>query len=477
MYQRLHSLSLGDMYRLHSASMEILRDVGVTFHDPEALQIFNDNGFRIKGRTVFFTERDVRMALSSAPAQFEVTGRDPATNITIGGDEFVFAPGSGPPFIIDGQGEQRPALMEDFQNLCKLVHTSTTIDLNSSLMVEPCDIDARSAYLEMFRANLTMTAKPMIGCAITRQACRDSVEMAKIVFGGKHNLIESPVMIGIISPSSPLQYSLDAAGALIEYARFGQPLLIACCVMAGSSGPISMAGVVALQNAEILAGITLSQLIRPGLPIIYGAVSCPLDLRSGSISIGAPETAVLADATAQMARYYDLPSRGGGDLTDAHFPDIQAGMESALIGLSAVRSGINLILHSCGILASFLAMSYEKWIADEEMCRMIRKVLQPIEVSDEAIDLEAVKRVGIGGQYLTQRRTLQKCRTEYFIPEIMNRQGYANWKQAGKKRADVVAAEIVERRLAAYVRPNMDPDVENRLNEYVERRKQEIVNQ
>jgi len=471
MYERMRPFSQQDIHMLHSASMEILRDVGVAFHDPEALEIFSDHGIRVEQKTVFLTERDVRMALASVPAEFEISGRDPGKSVTVGGDGFIFLPGYGPPYIVTSLGEQRPASLEDYQNICKLVQTSRQIDMNSFLMVEPWDLDPRTSYLDMLLANMTLCDKPFMGCSFNRQACRDTMEMAGLAFGGLDQIVDRPFTVGAISPSSPLQYSREASGAIIEYARFGQPLLIACCVMAGSSGPISMAGVLALQNAEIMAGIALSQLIKPGLPIIYGAASCPMDMRVGTISIGAPETAVLAGATAQMARFYGLPSRGGGDLTDAHFPDIQAGMESALIMVTAVRNGLNFILHSCGILGSFVAMSYEKFIADEELCGMVRQLLKPIEVSEEAIDLETVKEVGIGGQYLTRKRTLERCRTEYFIPELMNRQGYGNWKRAGMQRADVKATAIMERRLAEYVKPGIDPQVEEALVSYVSQRK------
>lgn len=473
MFERNQALSPHELNQIHTASLEVLQDVGVAFHDPEAIEIFSAHGIKTEDNKVFLTERDVRLGLSSVPAQFTVYGRDPDKQVVVGGEGFVFLPASGPPFVVTLDGEQRPATLIDHQHICMLVQTSKQIDMGSVLAVEPCDIDSKTAYLDMLLSSLLLCDKPFLAYAPGRQASRDGMEMTSLAFGGEDKIRDRPVMVGSISPSSPLQYSKEAGEGIIEFARWGQPLLIACCVMGGSSGPVAPAGILTLQNAEILAGIVLSQLVKPGLPIIYGATSCPLDMRSGAISIGAPETAILAGATAQMAQFYDLPSRSGGDLTDAHFPDIQAGIESALTLLTAARQGINFILHSCGILASFLAMSFEKFIADEEACAMVRKMLTPIEVNEDTIDLETIKEAGIGGSYLTKKKTLAKCRTEYYIPELMNRQGFGNWKAAGKKPAHLVADEIVQRRLAAYEQPPIEPDREQTLRDFVDRKKED----
>jgi trimethylamine--corrinoid protein Co-methyltransferase len=261
------------------------------------------------------------------------------------------------------------------------------------------------------------------------------------------------------------------AGSLIELARANQACVIASLIMAGSSGPVTLAGVLALQNAEILAGITLAQLVNPGAPVIYGSTSSAMDMRTGGLAIGCPELSMVVSATAQMATFYKLPSRSGGSLTDAHFPDGQAAGESALALSTAVRNGINFILHSAGILGSYIAMSFEKFLLDEEMCGMVRRLTRPIDFSDEAIDVPMIKTVGIGGQYLTQPKTFKLCRTEFYMTDFFNRQNYAGWKNAGSKRIDQAAAESLSHRLAAYEKPPIDPDVETALAAYVVRRK------
>jgi len=199
-----------------------------------------------------------------------------------------------------------------------------------------------------------------------------------------------------------------------------------------------------------------------------------MDMRTGGLSIGGPALSMVVSCTAQMARFYNLPSRGGGSLTDANYPDAQAGAQSAIALITAARNGINFILHACGILAAFVAMSYEKFIIDEELCGMVKKLMQPIEISDESIDIDSIKEVGIGGNYLTQPKTYELCRTEFFLPELMKVQDFDSWCQAGGKHIDQRASEILKERLAVYEKPGIDPAIELELAEYVSRRKSEM---
>ena len=278
-------------------------------------------------------------------------------------------------------------------------------------------------------------------------------------------------MVSLINSLSPLQFSEEMAGSLIELARYGQPCVLASLAMAGASGPVELAGILTMQNAEILAGLILAQLVRPGAPIIYGSTSSPMDMRTGGLSIGAPELSMLVSCTAQVARFYNLPSRSGGGLTDANFPDAQAGVQSAMALITAARNGINFVLHACGILSAYVAMSYEKFIIDEELCGTVKKLIQSIDINDESIDLETIKEVGIGGNYLTQPKTFELCRTAFFLPELMTVQDYDSWQGAGGKRADERASDVLHKRLANYEKPDIDSAIESELSEYVTRRK------
>lgn len=472
MVDRMQTFTTDQMTRIHDASIDLLGSVGVAFNEPEALEIFAANGFKVDGKTVFMNEAQVRKALDTAPSRFTVTARNPDKSVAIGEDDFVFVPGYGAPFISLPDGGQREATMADYDNFCKLVQTSKTIDMNGFMMVEPNDVAPDTAHLDMMFSSIVLCDKPFMGSPVSKQGARDCVEMAAILWGGKDRLADvGPVSVSLINSLSPLQFSDEMTGSLIELARTNQACVIASLIMAGSSGPVTLSGVLTVQNAEILAGITLAQLVNPGTPVIYGSTSSAMDMRSGGLSIGCPELSMVVSATAQMARFYNLPSRSGGGLTDAHFPDAQAAGESLLALSTAARNGINFVLHATGILGSYISMSFEKFLIDEEYCGVVRHLLKPIDFSKEAIDLEMIKTVGIGGQYLTQPKTFKLCRTEFYMTDFFNRQNYAGWKAAGAKRIDQAATARLSQRLAAYKKPAIDPDVEAALSAYIAERK------
>jgi trimethylamine--corrinoid protein Co-methyltransferase len=471
MYDRMHEFTKEQLDRLHGASMRLLGETGIAFNEPEAIEIFAQHGVKVDGKKVFLTEKDVRQALDTAPSRFTITARNPAMSVAVGEDDFVLAPGYGAPFVTTAEGVQREATMQDYDNFCKLVQTSKYVDMNGFMMVEPSDVPAATAHLDMLFSSIVLSDKAFMGSPVSRQGAIDALEMAGIVWGGKEQIKNKPVMISLINSLSPLQFSDEMAASLIEFARYGQPCVVAALIMAGSSGPVTMSGVLAVQNAEILAGLTLAQLINPGTPIVYGSTSSAMDMKTGGLSIGAPELSRFVSATAQMARHYGLPSRSGGSLTDAHLADAQAGVESALALSTAARTGINFVLHACGILGSYISMSFEKFLVDEELCGMVRRLLRPVEVTDESIDLPMIQKVGVGGQYLTQPKTFKLCRTEFFLPQLANRQNYQGWTDAGKLRADQRATETLQARLAKYEKPEIDPGVERALSEYVSQRK------
>jgi trimethylamine---corrinoid protein Co-methyltransferase len=472
MDDRMQALTAEQMTRIHEASMEILRAVGVAFNEAEALDIFARGGFRVDGKTVFITESQVQKALRTVPSRFMLTARNPEKSVAVGGDDFVFAPGYGAPFIALPDGSQREATMADYDDFCKLVQTSKAIDMNGFMMVVPGDVSAHSAHLDMLFASIVLCDKPFMGCPVSRQGARDCVEMAAIVWGGQDKLADTgPVSVSLISSQSPLQFHDAMAGALIELVRANQACVIDSLVMAGSSGPVTLSGVLALQNAEILAGITLAQLVNPGAPVLYGGLSSAMDMRTGNLAVGCPELSMVVSATAQMARFYQLPSRSGGSLTDTHVADAQAAGESALSLSTAVRSGIHFILDAAGILGSYMAMSFEKFLIDEEMCGMLHKLITPIDLADLSGDLDVIKSVGIGGQYLTQPQTLKRCRTEFYTTHFFNRQNHAGWTSAGARRIDQTAANKLAERLAAYEKPAIDPEVQAALTAYIAKNK------
>jgi trimethylamine--corrinoid protein Co-methyltransferase len=317
----------------------------------------------------------------------------------------------------------------------------------------------------MLQAHMLHSDKPFIGSTEGESGAQHTMEMIEILFGSRP---DRPVTIGLINPLSPLGYGTETLQALMAYAHAGQPIVIATLIMAGSTGPITLAGVLALQNAEQLAGIVLAQLIRPGLPCIYGSTSTNIDLRTGALAVGSPELSLCLSAHAQLARFYGLPSRGGGALTDASLTDPQAGYESMFSLLTTINSGIDFVLHAGGILSSYLAFSYEKFVMDDEICGMARRYLRGIQVDPETLAYEVISNVGPGGHFLGEDHTLERCRTEFWQPKLFDRSGLEAWWDGGRSDTTSRATRRWQELLACHEDPALDGTTASQLQAYIE---------
>jgi trimethylamine--corrinoid protein Co-methyltransferase len=447
-------LSKSDLEKIHRTSMQVLEQVGVLFPTEQALTAFRSHGVKVEGNKVFLTEKQVLDAVQSAPAQFTLHARNPERNVVIGDGVSVFAPGYGAPFIIDMETGKRSATLEDYQQLAKLAHMLPNQDLSGHLMAEPGDVPVNSAHLQMLLSHMLHSDKPFIGSAEGVEGALHTMQMAEILFGEKPG--PRPVTVGLINSLSPLGYSAEMLDALQVYAEHRQPVILAALSMAGSTGPITLAGVLVHQNAELLAGIVLTQLISPGTPVVYGSTSTNLDMKTGGLAIGSPELSMMIAAHADLCRYYDLPSRSGGALTDAHGPDARAGYESMLSLVTTVQNGIDFVLHAGGILSSYLAFSFEKFVIDDEMCGMVRRFQQGILVDDETMAFPIIAGVGPGGNYLMEMHTLERCRTEFWPPQLAAREGLDGWMNAG--RPDIVSQ--AHKRWQKLVADHEDPPLE-----------------
>jgi len=461
------SLSNENKKKIHELSLRILSEVGIRFNADPALELFKKHGIKTAAQTVFLNPQTIEAALSTVPPTFTLEARNPDHSIVIGGEHHQFGPGYGAPFVLESDGSQRDATMTDYDNFCKLAHSSPYLDFLGSIMVQPGELDPISGHLDMLMSNFTLTDKATMGSTASPMAARDSLNMAKIIF----NSLDRPVVLGLINSLSPLQYAEDMTLSLMEYAGAGQPVIIHGGAMMGSTCPITEAGTQALQNAMNLAGICLTQLVNPGTPVVYGAGGTPLDMKTGGYSIGSPELARCVAAHAAMGRHYHLPTRAGGAFTDSLVTDFQAGVESSLLLGSAAASGVNLSLHCCGILGSYIGMSYEKFMVDEELCGMVKKMVEPADYTEEAFAFDLIKEIGIGGQYLTHIHTMKRCRSAFFQNQIFNKDNQGRWWANGGKWSHEKASEMVSLRLEAYEKPYMDNTVKGELKKYIHRKR------
>ena len=464
--QPIELLSGSDLEGIHKATMDILQGTGIRFPHPEALEIFQKNGFKVDGQLVFFQEDQVLDKIKDIPSRFTIQARNPQQNVTVGDGLPVFAPGYGAPFLIDPKTGKRVPSILDYKNLVKLAHMLPNQDMSGHLLVEPQDIPAATAHLEMVAANLLLSDKAFIGSTEGKIGAEHTMDLIDILFGDR---TKGHFTTGLVNPLSPLSYSVDMVDALLVYARSNQPLVIASLIMAGSTGPITLAGVLAQQNAELLSGIVLSQLVRPGVPVIYGSTSTNVDMKTGGLAIGSPELSLCVAAHGQLARKYGLASRGGGALTDSSTVDAQAGYESMFSLYTTISSGIDFVLHAAGIISSYLAFSYEKFVMDDELCGMLKHFFHGMEVTPETLALEVINSVGHDGHYLGESHTIERCRSEFWLPDLGDRSGLEAWWGGEQEDTTARCTQRWEKLLNNYQEPDLDHTVKRQVLDYLKK--------
>lgn len=459
-------LQEGELEKIHQACLTVLEKNGVEFHSQEARDILEKGGAKVEGEKVFFPPKMVMELIEQAPSEFTLHARNPENNVVIGGNNTVHAPGYGSPYVMDYvQNARRNATYEDYLAFTKLAGHSENLDVVGGVLVEPNDIDDHLRHAKMFHAAVKYTDKCLMGSAMGGKKAQDSVDMAGIIFGGVDKVRKNPALISLINTNSPLQFDPRMLEALMVYARNNQPMIIAALAMTGTTSTVTLAGSLVQQCAEILSGAVLAQLINPGTPVAFGSASSVVDMRTGNLAIGSPESVKMFSVIAQLARYYEIPSRGGGALTDALIPDSQSGYESMMVLLSSVMSGINFMLHSVGLLENYMTMSYEKFIIDDEMLGMVKSFAQGFPINEETLAVDTIINVGSGGNYIADMHTFNHMK-DMRIPIVSARDNYAGVKELTEtaQRAHDYCKQVLQ----DYQAPALDEKIEAELNKFIE---------
>jgi trimethylamine--corrinoid protein Co-methyltransferase len=456
---------MGDILKkIHNASVRILEEIGIRLHNPEVIDLLKQNGIEVDGQTALFEEKQIMHWINKAPGRFTLYARNPDHDMFIGGDSTEYAAGYGTPTIVAPDGSRRSATLEDYITFLKLVDQSEYFNINGGILVQPCELPSIYSNPAMMYATLTHSDKCILGLPGTAGEVEHIMNMGAIIFGGKDEFIKRPHIATMVSTFSPLQIDHIALQTMLVCARHKQPLIISPAPAAGTTGPIMMAGNISLANAEALAAIAITQVINEGAPVVYGLQSYAADMASGNISIGSPGYSIQAKYCAQLAKLYGLPSRTGGTNTDAKGVSVQSGYESMMSMLLACQNKVNLIIHSAGILDSFAATSYEQFIVDLEIISMIEFYLADIETDPEDFSFDVIREVGIGGQFITTRHTLERCRKDSWHPEIGLR-GYLV-KGSPNKQLFANIARKMQKMLDSYEKPMLPPDILEALYEY-----------
>ncbi|MCG8685111.1 MAG: trimethylamine methyltransferase family protein [Desulfobacterales bacterium] len=447
--------------RLHQASVTILEETGIKIHHPRVLEILKTHGVKLDGDIAFFNEGLLMEWVKKAPEQFTIYARNPAHDMSLGSGQTWYGSGYGCPAIIEADGTRRSALFEDYKTFLKLVHQCDSFHLNGGAVVQPSDLDPSTCFPLMFDAVIRHSDKCLMGFPGSGSQVKDIMDLASAVFGGKAALKEKPRVITLVNTTSPLQLDDIALSTILTCAENGQPVIISPGPIAGATGPITPAGNIALGNAELLAGIAISQMIKPGTPVVYGLQATTADMKTGGISIGSPGFSIEAAWGIRLAKMYNIPCRAGGASSDAKGVSVQSGYESMMAMFVSRQEQADISLHSAGILDAYGAMSYEQFIVDTEIISMVEYYLKGMEVSDETLALEHIHSAGPGGQFLSVPHTFKHCRTVPWQPEVTHR---GNLTTADAQEEIMENIKIKKRALLeAYQAPALEKEVDTAL--------------
>ncbi len=467
----------GNLQKIEAAADRILAEVGIDIRDDdECLALFRKSGARVDGMRVRFEPGHLREVLKTAPPEFVQHARNPQRSVHIGGNSVVFAPAYGSPFVMDLDRGRRYGTLDDFQNFIKLAYASPWLHHSGGTVCEPTDIPVNKRHLDMVYAHIKYSDKAFMGSITSEERAEDSVAMCRLLFGVDF-VDKNCVVLGNVNVNSPLLWDGTMTKAARAYARANQAAVIVPFILGGAMGPVTNAGAIAQSLAETMVGCAITQLERPGAPVIFGNFLSSMSLRSGSPTFGTPEPAIGSMVVGQLARRLNLPLRCAGSFTTSKVPDGQAMQESVMAMLSAVHCGANFILHSAGFLDGLLSMSYEKFMMDADFCGALHSYLAGVVVDDNTLAIDAFKEVGPGSHFLGCSHTLANYTTAFFDSQISDDTPFETWSESGKTDAAMRANKRWKAALAEYQAPPIDPGVDESIRDYVERKKASMNDQ
>jgi trimethylamine--corrinoid protein Co-methyltransferase len=472
----LSPLSLDQIEAIHEASLRLLEEIGIEFQGEAACVLLRKAGATVEAGTgLARIPREVVLgALKTAPAQFTLTPRNPARAVQVGGNHVSFGLVAGPPNVHDEIKGRRPGNYNDYTTLIKLAQSFDIIHFIGNQPTAPQEMPARTRHLDCYLANILYSDRVYHCTAIGRERALDGIDMMALSRGlTREQLRETPGVLTIISVNSPRRFDAAMSDGLMAMAECGQAAVVTPFTLMGAMAPVSLAAALTQQNAEALAGITLTQLTRPGAPVVYGAFTSDVDMKSGAPAFGTPENARATIACGQLARFYKLPYRASNS-SASNAVDAQAAYESEMSIWSSVMAHANLVYHGAGWMEGGLTASFEKIVLDVEMLQMMAETIQPFAVEPEDIALDAIASVPPGGHFFGAQHTLERYETAFYRPLVSDWRSYEAWKAAGAQNATQRATAIWQQALERYQEPPLDPAVREALEAHVTKRKEAL---
>jgi len=452
----------------------MLENIGFAFHDdPQALKIWQEAGVKLDGNKVFADAKWVRAQCAKIPSEFTQLARNPARSVTIGGNNQVFAPVYGAPFVRDLKGGRRYATFADFQKLLKLTYMHPYLHHGGLVIAEPTDIPVSKRHLDMVYAHMTLSDKPHLGAITEKSRAQDSVDMAEILHG-KETMDKHVVIMANVNTNSPLLIDRVVTEAIQVYSSRGQAMVVTPFILTGAMGPVSTVAAIAQAMAETMICCAFTQLVKPGAPFVMGNFLSSMSLKSGAPTFGMPEPVLSNYIIGQMARRLGMPLRCGGSLTASKIEDAQAAYESADSMHSTTLGGSNYTLHAAGWLEGGLSTGYEKLIMDADRLGSYQKIMAGLDLNEDQFARDAYEEVEPGGHFLGSAHTMRHYKNAFYSAELSDSENVESWEEKGAKDMRERAYEKWNTMLNEYEQPAIEPAVKEALDSYVAKRKEEI---
>jgi trimethylamine---corrinoid protein Co-methyltransferase len=472
-YAPIEVISADQVEAIHQSALRVLAEIGMRVLDTGARQLFAETGAEVGGDIVRFDPTQVMQLLNTVPKTFTLAARNPAHTLYIGDTDCIFSAVGGPAYVMDNDKGRRDGTFAEMCDYLRLVQSLNILHQEGGGPFEPLDLPANTRHLDIYKAQITLLDKNWQTQTLGRARTMDGIEMAAIAFGKSvPEFSNTPTLMGIINTNSPLQLDIPMAEGLITMAKHGQVLVITPFTLAGAMSPVTIAGALVQQHAEAMAGIILTQIVKPGVPVMYGGFTSNVDMKSGAPAFGTPEYTKAAQASGQLARHIGVPFRSS-NVTAANEVDAQAAYESQMALWGSMMGGAHLINHAAGWMHGGLTASFEKLIVDAEMLQMMAAYFDPIAVNEDTMAIEAIRDVGPGGHFFGSAHTMERYETAFYQPLLSNWDNHPTWLERGAVHARERANTIWKQLLSEYEQPPLDKVTIQELDDYVARRKLE----
>lgn len=471
-YPPMQIVSEDELQHIHDASLDVLESIGIDFINEDAKEILKKAGADVDPNSdrVRLDRAMVEEVIKTAPSEFVLHARNPARNLNMGGSWMANCLVGSPVATHDMDKGRRDGNTEDFRNFLKLCQYFNIIHLIGGYPVEPVDRHASIRHLESIRDFAKFTDKVFHAYSLGEERITDGLEMTRIARGITYEQLErEPSLMSIINSSSPLRLDNVMLNGIINMSSRNQVIVITPFTLAGAMAPVTLAGALAQQNAEALAGIVMTQLVRPGAPVIYGGFTSNVDMKSGAPAFGTPEYMKTAIIGGQLARKYGVPYRTS-NVNAANTVDAQAAYESVFSLWGVTMGHGNLIKHAAGWMEGGLQASFEKVILDVDLLQMVAEFLKPVTINDDELAVEAMRDVGPAGHFFGTQHTQDRYKTAFYSPIVSDWRNHETWLEAGSPTAMQKANTIYKQALDDYQQPEMDVAIAEELDAFVERR-------